>query len=130
MADLAHAVQSAVVVKLVAGVTLAPVYSVVPDKTSPPVVVVGDSTFDQIGGKNSDSERHDLVVRCIVGGTSKADLLALMQQVKAALHNEPLVSGLAALSRCVMTSGNEVRDIDANTLIGEQRFFVIATPEI
>ena len=128
MSDLTHAVQSAVVARLVAGVTLAPVYSVVPDNTQPPVVVVGDGTFDQVGGKNSDSERHDLVVRCIVGGTSKSALLALMQEVKAALHNQPLVSADAVLSRCVMTSGNEVRDIDANALVGEQRFFVMAHP--
>lgn len=129
MADLTHAVQSAIMARLQApGVVSAPAYTVVPDNTSPPVVVVGDATFEQIGGKNSDTERHDIVVRCIVGGTSKAALFELMAEVKAALHNQALTSADAALSRCVMTSGNEIRDIDANALVGEQRFFVIATP--
>ena len=128
MASLVQAVQAAVFAALEAGVTLAPVYSVVPDKTSPPVVVLADGAFDQIGGKGDDAERHDFIVRCIVGGTSKAALFALMQEVKAALHNQPLTSGDAALSRCVMTSGNELRDSDEDALVGEQRFFVIASP--
>lgn len=128
MANLTQAVHGAVVDALKAANPGAPVYSVVPDKTEPPVIVVGDGTFDQIGGKNSNSERHDLVVRCIVGGTSKAAVLALMQQVKAALHNQPLSAAGVTLSRCVMNGGNEIRDIEGNTLIGEQRFFVIASP--
>ena len=99
MADLTRATQTAIIELLQAGVTLAPVYSVVPDNTQPPVVVVGDATFEQIGGKNSDTERHDIIVRTFVGGTSKAALFELMAEVKAALHNKALTSGDAALSR-------------------------------
>jgi hypothetical protein len=128
MADLSLAVQTAIVAKLQAGVTLAPVYTIVPDNTQPPVVVVTDSTWEQVGGKGGDAERHDFAIRTMVGGTSKAALFALMQEVKAALHDQPLTSTVAALSRCVMISGNELRDIDENTLIGEQRFFVYASP--
>jgi hypothetical protein len=128
MADLMQAVHGAVYDRLAAGVTLAPVYSVVPDNTQPPVVVLGDGTFEQIGGKNSNMERHELIVRTIIGGTSKQALLALMQEVKAALHNQPLTSPDAALARCVLSSGNELRDIDKGVLVGEQRFFVFASP--
>lgn len=128
MADLTQAVHAAVFDALNAGVTLADVFSVVPDKTQPPVVVLGDGTFDQIGGKSSNSERHDFVVRSFIGGTNKSALLALMQEVKAALHNQPLTSATATLSRCVMSGGNEIRDIDDNVLVGEQRFFVFASP--
>lgn len=128
MTDLTSAVHGAIFARLSALVTLAPVYSIVPDNTKPPVVVVGDGSFEQIGGKGGNAERHDVVVRSFVGGTSKADLFALMQQVKNALHEQPLTSAGAALSRCIMTSGTEVRDIDDNVLVGEQRFFVIASP--
>lgn len=128
MADLSLAVQAAVVARLQAVVTLAPVYTVVPNDTKPPVVVVADGTWEQIGGKLSDHERHEIVVRTIVGGTTKAELFALMAQVKAALHNELLSSAGAALTRCTMSSGNEIRDIDENALVGEQRFFLMASP--
>lgn len=128
MPDFSLAVQTAVVARLTAGVTLAPVYTVVPNDTQPPVVVVMDGTWEQIGGKLGNHERHEIVVRTIVGGTSKAALFALQDQVKEALHNQPLTSAVATLSRCTMTSGTEIRDIDENALVGEQRFFAMASP--
>ncbi len=128
MSDLSLAAQTAIVDKLKASVTLATVYSVVPDGTKPPVVVVSDGTWEQISGKGGNAERHDFAIRTMVGGTSKAALFALMDEVKNALHNQALASTEAALSRCTMTSGNELRDIDENTLIGEQRFFLFAAP--
>ncbi len=128
MPDFSLAVQTAVVARLTAGVTLAPVHTAVPDGTKPPVVVVADGTWQQIGGKLSNHEQHEIVVRTFVGGTSKAALFALQNQVKDALHNQPLSSAEATLSRCTFTSGSEIRDIEENTLIGEQRFSAMASP--
>lgn len=124
MSSLADAVQAAMVARLKAGVTLGQVYSVVPDKTLPPVVVIGEGQSEQIGGKGSDAERHDLVVRSIVAGTSKRDLFALMEQVKVALHNRPLALAGFVLSQCVLTSSGELRDLDEAALVGEQSFTV------
>ena len=127
MSNLADAVQAAAFARLNAGVTLATVFSVLPDGQKPPVVLLGESLGEQIGGKNSDAERHDFTVRSFVAGTSKRDLFAVMQQVKAALHNQQLTRAGFALSRAVMTSASELRDLDDAALVGEQNFTVFIT---
>lgn len=128
MTDLADAVQAALFASLSAGVTRAPVFTIVPDNTQPPSVVIGDSQSEQIGGKGSDVERHDVVIRSIIGGTSRRDLFALMKEVKDALHNQPLSFAGALLSPAVLTSGASIRDIEEKVLIGEQSFTVFAQP--
>lgn len=128
MTDLSDAVQLGLYDALRAGVTLATVYTVVPDNTQPPVAVIGDSQAEQIGGKGSDAERHEIVVRTMVSGTSRRALLALMQEVKASLHNQPLSAVGALLSNPVLTSSTSLRDVEENVLIGEQSFTVIAQP--
>ncbi len=124
MSDLADAVQAAIFANLSAGVTLAPVFSILPDKQLPPTVLIAESQGEQIGGKNSDTERHDVTVRTFVVGTSKRALFDLMQEVKAALHNQPLTWAGFDLSRAVMTSSGEIRDLDEAALVGEQNFTV------
>jgi hypothetical protein len=128
MSDLADAVQAAIFARLNAGVTLAPVFSVLPDGQKPPTVLIGESLAEQVGGKNSDAERHEITVRSFVAGTSKRDLFAVMEQVKAALHNQQLTFAGFSLSRAVMTSASELRDLDDAALVGEQNFTVFVTP--
>jgi hypothetical protein len=127
MSNLADAVQVAIFARLNAGVTLATVFSVLPDNQPLPTVLIGESLGEQIGGKNSDAERHDITVRSFVAGTSKRDLFAVMEQVKAALHNQALTFTGFALSRAVMTSSSEMRDLDDAALVGEQNFTVFIT---
>jgi hypothetical protein len=124
MSNLADAVQAAIFARLNAGVTLAPVFSVLPDGQKPPTVLVGESLGEQIGGKNSDHERHEITVRTFIAGTSKRDLFALMQQVKVALHNQPLVQAGFSMSRATLLSSSELRDLDDAALVGEQNFQV------
>lgn len=124
--SLQDAVQTAIYDRLVAGVSSAPVYSVVPDKTQPPVVVISDSTFEQVGGKGSDKERHEVRIIYIVSGTSKRSLFALMQEGKAALHNQPITATGFVLSNAILLSSDERRDIDQAALVGEQTYLVLA----
>jgi hypothetical protein len=127
MTDFHDPVQTVCFARLADQVTLAPVFSIVPDKTSPPTVVIGESQAEQVGGKNSNTERHDFVVRSFVEGTSKRALFAMMNEVKAALHNwRPAIAGFS-LSRVVMTSSGELRDLDEAVLVGEQNFSVFVT---
>jgi hypothetical protein len=128
MTDLADAVELAVFDALSAAVTLAAVYAVVPDKTQPPVAVIGDSQAEQVGGKGSDVERHEIIIRTIIAGTSRRSLRALMNEVKVALHNQPLAADGVELSSPVLTSSASLRDIDENVLIGEQSFTIFAQP--
>lgn len=128
MTDLADAVQAAIFARLSAGVTRAAVFTIVPDNTQPPSVVIGDSETEQVGGKGSNVERHDVVIRSIIGGTSRRELYALMGEVKDALHNQPLTAAGATLSKAVQTSGSSIRDIEEKVLIGEQSFTVFAQP--
>jgi hypothetical protein len=130
MIDLADAVQAALFTRLSAGVTLGTVYTIVPDKTQPPVAVIGDSQAEQIGGKGSDAERHEVVIRAMVAGTSRRALLALMTEVKEALHNQPLTAAGALLSNAVLTSSNSIRDVEEKVLIGEQSFTIFAQPAL
>lgn len=128
MSNLADAVQTALFNRLVAGVTLGEVFTVVPDDRQPPLVVIGETTSSLIGGKGSPAERHDVPVRCIVAGTSKRALLALMQQAKAALHGQTLIAAGTILSRAEMTSSSDDRDVETGLLIGIQNFTVFAQP--
>jgi hypothetical protein len=128
MSNLADAVQAAMFTRLAAGVTLGTAYTVVPDAVDPPLVVIGDSQAEQIGGKASDAERHDVPVRCIVTGTSKRALFALMQQAKTALHNQPLTAAGFSLSRAVMTGSNDYRDAETGLLVGILNFSVVVQP--
>jgi hypothetical protein len=128
MTDLSDAVQAALFAKLEAGVTLGKVLTIVPDNTQPPVAVIGDSQAEQIGGKGSDVERHEISIRTIVAGTSRRALFALMKEVKDSLHNQPISAPGATLSLPVMTSSDSYRDIEEKVLIGEQSFTVIAQP--
>lgn len=124
MSDLADAVHQAFFASLQAAVTRATVYTIVPDKTLPPVVVIAESSAEQVGGKNSDAERHDVAVRSILAGTSKRELHLLMEQVKGALHNRQLTLAGFWLSRVVMTSSDDSRDVDEGAVIGTQNFTV------
>jgi hypothetical protein len=121
MNSFGDAVQAAMITRL-AAVTLAPVFAVVPDGHKPPAVVISDSIGEQIGGKGSDAERHEVTIRSVVAGTSKKALSAVMQQVKAALHNQPLTAAGFVISPAVLTSSSEARDPDEGVLIGTQQF--------
>lgn len=124
MSDLSDAIHAAMFAKLTASVTLGAVYVVVPDETQPPVVVIGDTQSEQVGGKNSDAERHDVPVRYIVSGTSKRALHLLMEEGKAALHNQPLTQAGFMLSPAVLTNSDDLRDIDEGALVGQQNYTV------
>ncbi len=126
--DLSDAAQAAVVAALKAGVTLASVFSVVPDKQALPTVVVPSSIAEPIGGKHSRAERHEITVRTSVAGTSKRALLAIMHQVKEALDDQVLSFDGVLLSRPVLATSSEARDLDLPALIGEQVFSIIVQP--
>ena len=128
MADLARAVQTAIYEKLLAANLALPIVSIVPDGMKPPAAVIAESVFEEIGGKTMVAERHQIVVRTFLGGTSKAPLLDTMTKIKDALHRQALTAAGVIMSNCEYLSGAERRDLEEGVLIGEQTFLIFAQP--
>lgn len=63
------------------------VFQHVPEKTPPPVVIIGDMQSEARGGKGDVADRWTMVVFAVTMGTSRADNLALQTKVRAALGN-------------------------------------------
>lgn len=129
MVDLTDSVQIAVYTALTTGVTLAPVYSVVPEGTQPPYVVIGDDTVDPtLGAKDGVFEQHDIRIVTVFGGASKRALSAAMQQVRQALADRPMTATGANLSPPIVLSSGDRVDAQSGVFVGEQTFRIFAQP--
>jgi hypothetical protein len=128
MIDLTDAVQKAVFDAL-ASVTAAPVYSVVPEGTQPPYIVIGDDTVDPtIGCKDGILESHTLRIVTVFAGASKRALSTAMNQVRTALVDAPLTFAGANLSSPVIVSSDDRVDPQSGEFVGEQSFLIFAQP--
>ena len=129
MVDLLDAVQAAVFASLSAGVTLAPIYSVAPEGTQPPYIIIADDTVDPTqGAKDGIFEQHDVRIVTVFGGATKRALFAAMNQVRVALADKPLTFTGALLSNPYQLSADDRIDGQNEVLIGEQTFRIFAQP--
>jgi hypothetical protein len=128
--DLAGSTMLAVYTALVAGVTLAPVYTVPPigaqPPVLPPVVIIAEIQIENVGSKDVDIEKHIVRVVTEISGGSRAALFALMAQVKAALVRVQLVSPGVQLSPPMIEMVDETLAPDGVTMIGQQHFLIFA----
>lgn len=137
MIDLTDAVAVAVFETLEAGVTatdnngtVVPVFSVVPEATQPPYIVIGNDTVDPtLGAKDGIFERHELRIITVFGGADKRVLSAAMFQVRNALVDQPLTFPGANLSAPVILSSDDRVDAQSGEFVGEQSFLIFAQPE-
>lgn len=129
MTDLGGAVVLGVYQALANGVTLAPVYSVPPEGTLPPVAILAETTIEDHSTKDQVLEQHSVQVLSIVQGSSRAALFALMRQVKDALHDQPIAAPGAGLSPPRFQHASEVIEPDGETMIGTSHFLVFAWPQ-
>lgn len=90
MASAESATEAAAFVTLSAGVTLATVYQHVPEDTNPPVVIVADMSTDAAKHSSKESVRQDcqieLTIASVFKGEARAPILAIEEEVLAALH--------------------------------------------
>lgn len=126
MVDLTDAVQTACYDNLRNGVTLAAVYSVIPEGAQPPIVTIADASVTVIV---PDFEAHDVRIVTIVAGGSKRALFAAMRQVKEALDLQPLTFLGANLGAPTLGNSSDRLSDDGLALIGEQTFQIYAQPE-
>lgn len=87
--DFATALQKALYDRLVATIPGGDkrVFQHVPEKTPPPVVIIGDMNSDPRGGKGDIADTWTVVIFAVTMGTSRSDNLALQTKVRAALGN-------------------------------------------
>jgi hypothetical protein len=108
---------------------LAAVYQHVPENTQPPVVIIGELTAGQEGGKGDDFERHTLEIVTIFRGPGRKGLYEIMQLVKATLHQQQLASPSGSLlSRPHLTSASDELLEDGLSYYGRQTFELFAQP--
>ncbi len=127
MTDIAGGCLSAVVAALNAGVTLAPVFSVPPEGTQPPVVIVGEINGDpSLSPKDGDMLSISVRIVTVVAGTSRAPLLALMAEVRAALKGAAISAPGVDLTRPIEEASSDRLDGINNVAIGDQSFLIFA----
>jgi len=83
--DYGSALQKAVFDRLVATVTGASVHQHVPEKTPPPVVIIGAPQSENRAGKGEISDRWTMVIFAVTKGPSQAANLSLQTKVRAGL---------------------------------------------
>lgn len=85
--DYASALQTALYDRLAAMIPdrVASVHQHVPEKTPPPVVIIGDMQSESRGGKGEVSDRWTVVVFAVTKGPSRLANFALQARVRAAL---------------------------------------------
>lgn len=129
MTDLAGALQTALFTRLSAAVTLSDVFQHVPPGRMPPVTIIGEDMIDQAGAKGDQFERHEVDIVTVVAGPGRKPLLALQEQVRAALHDIdlPAQPGVLLSAPALLSTTMMLLD-DGVTYYGTQRFVIFAQP--
>lgn len=136
MADLKLAAQRALFAALdvsavtgsAAGLT---VWQHTPDDQQPPVVVLGEMSAENVGGKDGGFDRIDFEVLSLVRAPGREFLTPVMTAVRGAVEGAALVSATAILSPPVFESDDdEILEEDGSnvTYMGRQRFSLFAQP--
>ena len=127
MTDLSGALQSGVYAALAAGVTSAPVKSSIKAEDGYPFVFIGEDVVEQIGAKGDRFERHSLTINTMDEGSSRRRLLAIQEEVRAALDGQALTAAGAILSSPVLETSHDGA-VDESTFLGAQTFTIFVQP--
>jgi hypothetical protein len=130
MSDLLTATQTAVYNALnVSSVTdLAPVTQHVIEDTEPPLVIIGDVSFEPIGGKSGGLDRATVEIVTLYRGPKRTELFAIQTAVRNALDGQGITASGALLSDPVFVSSDVEELEDGVTYMGTQRFETIVQP--
>ena len=123
MTDFQSAVEKAIYDRLVEQVTAAPVKQHVPENHAPPVVIIGDITFENQGEKDAPLFRFDVALVSVVTGPSRKPLNVLQAQVRTALDRwKPAATGEVAFGEIVVSggSGQEIQGEQGPIYFGQQ----------
>ena len=128
MTDLARATQTALYQRLSSTVTLAPVFQHVPERTAPPVVIVGEIVIDPVGAKDGRFERHEVDIVTVIEGPARLPLYAVQDEVRAAIDGIalPAQSGVELSPPVLLSSTAQL--LEDVTYYGSQRFLIFAQP--
>lgn len=129
MTDFSNAVEKALFDRLAATVTGATVFQYVPENQAPPVVIIGDVTFEDEGEKAAPLYRYDVSIVCVVQGPGRKPLNALQAQVRDALDRwQPPASGgvLFGEIRISSASGQEIQGEQGPIYYGQQSAILYA----
>lgn len=130
MTDLAGAIQLALDAALSADPDLPQVVSEVPvndqDQAVYPFVLLGDDQVTQIGSKTKRLERHEVAIHVCMQSTTKLQVRAAQELVRAALHDQPIAAAGAKLSNPKISNQSTPLLEDGATYVGTQIFVVLA----
>ena len=127
MSDAAWELQKAVYDAL-SGALAAPVYDDVPQGVAMPYVAIGDSTVAPAGTKTDDGEDHSLTLHVWSQYAGRREVKELLGQIKAVLHDRPLVLSGHALVRLRFDFASDFADADEQTRHGVIRFAALTNP--
>jgi hypothetical protein len=125
MTDLNWAVQKAVFDALAAAAVSAPVKSFVTADDAFPYVQLGDDIVTDLGTKDCRCESHELTIITMVSGKSRKPMSDLQEEIRAALHDQPIGFEGAKLSHPKQTSAGGGQ-VDIDLFMGTQTFQIIA----
>jgi hypothetical protein len=130
MSDLLTATQTAFYTALnVEDMTdLSPVTQHVIEDTDPPLTIIGDVSFEPIGGKDGGLDRATVEIVSIYRGSKRTDLFAIQAKARSLLDNQPISASGAEFSKPVFVSSDVEEMEDGVTYVGTQRFEVIVQP--
>lgn len=126
MTSCTGAVESATFDRLDASVTLAAVYQDVPDNTPPPVVILGDLSWDPLTGDPDDPDgRVGVIIKTVTDGDERAPCIEIQQEIEAALRGYRIDHAGWQLAFRVLGSDAQLTD-DALGYVGTTTIEVLA----
>lgn len=132
MIDYQAAVAKALYDRLAAEVSLADVFQHVPEDTPPPVVIVGDVSFEDIGTKDAPLFRFDISIVSVVAGPGRKPLDAVQAQVNEAINRwKPTATTQVEFGEVRLSSGSGqlIAGTDGDPIYyGDQQASVLVTP--
>jgi hypothetical protein len=128
MTDPGWALQKAVYVRLtgdagvLAALNGAKVYDHVPRRTPKPYITFGRNVVRDFSASGSEAHEHDLALHVWAGAKGRKETAAILEAVRAALHDSALVLDAHRLINLRHTSSEITREDDGETLEGIARF--------
>lgn len=130
MTDLAGAVQIAIYDALSQVADLPQVVSETPidgqDQVQYPFVLLGDDTVTQLGTKDHRLERHEVSIHVCMQSTTKLNVRAAQELVRAALQDRPIAAAGAVLGKPEALNQTTTLLEDGATYVGTQLFVILA----
>ena len=117
-----NALQAAVHTRLTSQLAGVPVYDAVPQGSAYPYVVIGEDTALAWDTKDTDGHEFTLTLHVWTQGKGRKAAKALMEQIYAALHHQPLSGVGLVVLRCEYAETMSDEDDTGTYYHGVMRF--------